>query len=234
MPAIPFNTNRPQSARLAASMDGPNGRRIVISSLLAMGTFALAGAITPGPVNVLALAYGSTRTVGRPLAFVLGASLSYALVVLLMGLSAQYVLAGNAAWVSVAQWTGAIYLLWLAWKIASAPVSSSQATRGDSRILYWQAFGRGVSVQVLNPKAWLVALSGVGLFALPQENARVQLWLFCGISLVACMLGVASWAALGNTLANWLDSPQRKRQFNRVLGCALAITVVGMIFQPSH
>jgi threonine/homoserine/homoserine lactone efflux protein len=215
-------------------MDGPNGRRIVISSLLAMGTFALAGAITPGPVNVLALAYGSTSTVGRPLAFVLGASLSYALVVLLIGLSAQYVLAGKAVWVSVAQWTGAIYLLWLAWKIASAPVSSIQATRDDSRILYWQAFGRGLSLQVLNPKAWLVALSGVGLFALPQENARVQLWLFCGISLVACMMGVGSWAALGSTLANWLDSPQRKRHFNRVLACALAITVVGMIFQPSH
>ena len=197
------------------------------------GAFALAGAITPGPVNVLALAYGSTRTVGRPLAFVLGASLSYALVVLLMGLGAQYVLAGNAVLVSVAQWMGAIYLLWLAWKIASAPVSTMQATRGDSRILNWQAFGSGVSVQVLNPKAWLVALSGVGLFALPQENARVQLWLFCGVSLFACIMGVGSWAALGSTLANWLESPQRKRHFHRALACTLAITVVGMIFQAS-
>ena len=233
MRAILFNTNRQQSIRLVASLDGSNGRRIVISSLLAVGTFALAGAITPGPVNVLALAYGSTGTVGRPLAFVLGASLSYALVVLLMGLSAQYVLAENAVWVSVAQWTGAIYLLWLAWKIASAPVSSMQATPGDSQLLNWQAFGRGISVQVLNPKAWLVALSGVSLFALPQENARVQLWLFCGVSLCACFLGVGSWAALGSTLANWLDSPQRKRYFHRALACTLAITVVGMILQAS-
>ena len=49
--------------------------------MLAMGTFALMGAITPGPVNVLAIRHGAAAGRLTALAYVLGASLSYALVV---------------------------------------------------------------------------------------------------------------------------------------------------------
>lgn len=42
--------------------------------LLAMGSFALVGAITPGPVNVLALRHGSHGPRRQALLYVLGAS----------------------------------------------------------------------------------------------------------------------------------------------------------------
>lgn len=205
----------------------------MISSLLAMSTFALVGAITPGPVNVLALSHGSTQAAGRPMAFVLGASVSYALVVMLMGTSAQHVLTGNPILVSATQWMGGLYLLFLAWKIACAPTSTLKPSSGDSPIRHWQAFGSGLSVQALNPKAWLVALSGVGLFVLPQADARAYLWLFCGVSLVACVIGVGTWAVMGSALARWLESPVRQRYFNLALACMLALTVVGMIHPTS-
>ena len=47
------------------------------SSLLAMGVFTLVGAITPGPVNVLALRHGAARSRLVSAAYVLGASASY-------------------------------------------------------------------------------------------------------------------------------------------------------------
>lgn len=201
----------------------------MISSLLAMSAFALVGSITPGPVNVLALSHGSTKTVGRSLAFVLGASLSYALVVLLMGSGAQHVLIGNPVLVSATQWAGGTYLLFLAWRIASAPTSPLQPSLSDSSMRPWQAFGSGLSVQALNPKAWLVALSGVGLFVLPQANAQANLWLFCGVSLLACVIGVGAWAVMGRALARWLESPMRQRHFNLALASMLALSVVSMI-----
>jgi threonine/homoserine/homoserine lactone efflux protein len=201
----------------------------LISSLLAMSGFALVGAITPGPVNVLALSHGSTKAAGHPTAFVLGASLSYAWVVLLMGTSAQHLLTGNPILVKLTQWLGCLYLLWLAWKIASAPTSQLRPSEGDSPTQHWQAFGSGLSVQALNPKAWLVALSGVGLFVLPQADTRTYLWLFCAVSLLACVIGVGTWAILGRALARWLESPVRQRYFNGLLACTLALTVIAMM-----
>ncbi|OGB80855.1 MAG: lysine transporter LysE [Burkholderiales bacterium RIFOXYD2_FULL_59_8] len=205
----------------------------MISSLLAMSTFALVGAITPGPVNVLALSHGTTQASGQSMAFVLGASVTYAGVVVLMGTSAQHFLIGNPILVSATQWLGSLYLLFLAWKIASAPLSTFKPASGESTTRHWQVFCSGLSVQVLNPKAWLVALSGVGLFVLPQADVRAHLWLFCGVSLVACLIGVGTWAIMGRALARWLESPVRQRYFNLALAGTLALSVVGMILTNS-
>jgi threonine/homoserine/homoserine lactone efflux protein len=76
----------------------------------------------------------------------------------------------------------------------------------------------------------LVALSGAGLFVLPHANAQANLWLFCGVSLLACVIGVGAWAVMGRALARWLESPMRQRQFNLALACMLALSVVSMIF----
>lgn len=198
-----------------------------------MSTFALVGAITPGPVNVLALSHGSAQTTGRPMAFVLGASVSYAWVVMLMGTGAQQVLVGRPMLVGATQWMGDLYLLWLAWKIGSAPASTLKRSSGDAPMRHWQAFGSGASVQALNPKAWLVALSGVSLFVVPQAEASTHLWHFGGISLLACAIGVGTWAVMGSALARWLESPQRQRYFNLALAVTLALTVVAMMSATS-
>jgi threonine/homoserine/homoserine lactone efflux protein len=231
--AILFNTHQTWPVRLVLYSHRLNRRHALISTLLAMSTFALVGAITPGPVNVLALSHGATQTTGRPMAFVLGVSVSYAWVVMLMGTGAQRVLVGNPMLVSATQWIGGLYLLWLAWKIGSAPISTPKPSSGDSPMRHWQVFGSGVSVQALNPKAWLVALSGVGLFVVPQADARAHLWLFGGVSLLACAIGVGAWAVMGSALARWLESPQRQRYFNLALAVTLALTVVAMMSATS-
>ncbi len=81
--------------------------------LMAMGSFVLVGAITPGPVNVLALRHGVTSGRGGAGAYVLGASVGYAAVVWLRGVGGELVL--GTPWVMpLARWGGATYLLYLA------------------------------------------------------------------------------------------------------------------------
>lgn len=83
-----------------------------------MGNFALVGAITPGPRNVLALRHGSQRArqpaLGYVLVGVLGASLSYGAVVACIGLASAPLLQQLAQLAQAAQWLCAAYLLWLA------------------------------------------------------------------------------------------------------------------------
>ena len=79
-----------------------------------MGNFALVGAITPGPVNGLALRHGSQRARQPALGYVLGARLSYGAVVTCMGLASAPLLQQLPQWAQAAQWLCATYLLWLA------------------------------------------------------------------------------------------------------------------------
>lgn len=201
----------------------------LLSSLVPMVGFALAGAITPGPVNVLALRHGG-RARRVALLYVLGASASYAAVVWCMGLGARQAMALTPALAPAAQWVCAAYLLWLAWRLARAPVSSNGVGDEGAALRPWRAFAQGAAVQALNPKAWLVALSGVGLFVLPHGTAqeRALAW-FCAVSLLACLAGVGCWALAGRALARWLCTAARQRLFHRVLAGLLAASVAGMI-----
>ena len=208
----------------------------MLTSLLAMAGFALAGAITPGPVNVLALRHGCESPRTTALLYVLGASLSYALIVWLMGQGSQWLLQIPA----LALWAPrlcAVYLLWLAWQIARAPTAPSAAQHSDAETSMQTAaapaFLQGAAVQGLNPKAWLVALSGVGMFVIPLTSPSLHLqgallW-FCAISLMACLLGVGCWAALGRALQQWLRTPQRQRLLNRLLALVLVACVISML-----
>ena len=202
-----------------------------------MAGFALAGAITPGPVNVLALRHGSQARLAPLAAYVLGASLSYAAVVWVMGQGGQWLLhvPGVAA---VAPWLCAIYLLWLAWQVATAPVtpispSIAAPSAPTAALTTRQGFAQGAALQVLNPKAWLVALSGVGMFVLPLAAHGMALsaalaW-FCAVSLLACLMGVGCWALAGKALVRWLKTPRRQRIFNGVLAATLVASVLGVL-----
>lgn len=209
-----------------------------------MALFALAGSITPGPVNLLAIRRATlTPRGGATLAYVLGASLSYTAVVGLMGLGGQQWLFEPPWRLQALKWAGAAYLLHLAWRLArtapgdwaaevaeeSAPAGPGHHPRAAPREGLPAAFVQGWLTQSLNPKAWLVALSGVGLFVLPQADAGAALGLFCAVSLLACGLGVGCWALAGRLLAHWLAAPARQKAFNRAMALLLAASVAAML-----
>ncbi|WP_286998037.1 MULTISPECIES: LysE family translocator [Comamonas] len=184
-------------------------------TLLAMGNFALVGAITPGPVNVLALRHGSQRARQPALGYVLGASLSYGAVVACMGLASAPLLQQLPQLAQTAEWLCAAYLLWLAWRLASAKHTASSSVPASAAMPIGRAFVQGAAVQTLNPKAWLFALSAVGLFVLPYAGQTTnRLGLLCAVSLVACMVGVGCWALLGRTLVRWLQTPLRQQRLH--------------------
>jgi len=196
--------------------------------LMAMGAFSLVGAITPGPVNVLALRHGAAAGGRVALVYVLGASLSYASVVWLMGVAGEWVLSTPGG-VQTARLVGAAYMFYLAWRIASAPPSGLNGHASLTRYSSLQTLAEGALTQSLNPKAWIVALSGVSLFVLPQEDVAQARWLYVVVSLLACLVGVGSWAWVGRALAQWLTLPARQKAFNITMGIVLALCVIVML-----
>ncbi len=200
---------------------------------ISMAFFALAGAISPGPVNVIASALGAAQGFVRALPHVLGATLSYCGVVWLMGSSLQVVLVSYPEIAQVTQYVGAAYLLYLAVRIARAqPSVPGAAPQASSALQVWsQGLLQGALTQSLNPKAWLVALSGVSLFVPEGPDSTQRLLMFCAISGVVCFVSVAAWAALGKLIRRLLAHAPYQRLFNRLLAALLVVTVYSMLAQ---
>ena len=192
---------------------------------VSMFIFALIGAISPGPVNIIATGAGANFGFKRALPHVFGATLGYTLIVFLVGMGLNKVLEAYPQITSTLQYFGAAFLLYMSFKIATAKPMADEA-RVDKRppnVL------EGALSQGLNPKAWLVSMSGVSLFVAANTPALMYLLAFCLISFVVCFFGVGTWAAIGHLIRNLLANERHQVFFNRAMGLLLSSTVVTIL-----
>ncbi|NAX22562.1 LysE family translocator [Vibrio sp. V39_P1S14PM300] len=189
---------------------------------IAMVVFAFVGAVTPGPVNILATSTAVSRGLSAALMHVAGASIAYALVVYCSGSVLQSVLSRLPRLEFGLQCVGSVFLFYLAYKIYTAPVTAV-GEAGATVSGFWT----GSMTQFLNPKAWLYAASGVSLYVLGQTQQDVWLIHFTLVSLVVCLFGVGIWAVIGRMLSGYLENPFQQRTFNRgmavLLGCSIGL-----------
>ncbi|MEF1187186.1 LysE family translocator [Vibrio sinaloensis] len=188
--------------------------------IFAMMVFAFVGAVTPGPVNLLATSTAVQQGSIQAFKHVLGASFAYAGVVYLSGSMLSTVSDKLPMLESSMQLVGSGFLIWLAYKIASAPVGNIEVEQKTT-----SGWVTGALAQLLNPKAWLVAMSGVSVYVVGQMNPLRWLWIFTFISLGACLIGVGVWALLGKLLAAHLSQSNKQRIFNRAMAIILVMSV---------
>jgi len=119
---------------------------------------------------------------------------------------------------------GGAYLLYLAWRIATAGSlgKGGEAPARPMTLLEAAAF------QAVNPKAWVLAANAVALYASPAS----PLWSVMIISAaftVVSLPSVSSWAAFGVGLRRFLADPARLKWFNVAMGVLLAATLFPML-----
>lgn len=190
----------------------------MVSLLSAMALFAFVGAVSPGPVNVMATYAGAQFGWRKASIHVLGASVAYVLVVFICGVALGEMSQGIPLLVPVMRWVGSLYLLYLAVRILLA---KDLGLNSNPQLAMKALFVQGSLIQLLNPKAWIFASSGVSLYVLNQVNTHSALGWFCSLSLVICFIGVGVWAVLGQSVAQWLNSPRRQRWFQLILAAML-------------
>ncbi|MGB1237346.1 MAG: LysE family translocator [Pseudomonadales bacterium] len=196
----------------------------MLSIVTAMALFALIGAASPGPVNIIATSTAAHFGLRASLAHVAGASLSYGAIVLIAGLALAQLSALSERFTWLLQLAGTLFLLHLSYRIATAEVGQTRQQLLERAPSVWQ----GVLSQSLNPKAWLVSMSGVALFVTSSDQVALYLTIFSALSLVICFIGVGLWALLGHALMRFLAEEARQRQFNRTMGLLLALSITTM------
>lgn len=195
-------------------------------AMAAFFVFALVAAVTPGPSNVMVLAAGARAGLRGGLPCLAGVVAGMALLIGAAALGLGGVITALPGAMVLLRWGGAALLLWLAWKIASAPPMAADARGGP--VGFWQAF----AFQWVNPKSWIVGASaaatyGAGAAAMGGASARALLMgaVFAAAAAPSCLL----WLAFGSALQRVLTDARRARVFNAVMGALLAASVVFVV-----
>ena len=182
-----------------------------------------AASFSPGPnttlSTTLAANYGLKRALGFVVAVPVGWGLLFSLCV--FGIGAVVMAAPGLRF--AIQAVGIAYLLWLAFKLAQSG-TLSDADPKRLNLSFWQ----GVSLQFINIKAWMMALTVVGgwLAGRPDVLAR-----FAVILPLMILFGLASnlaYALIGSLLREWLAKGARLLWFNRLMAAVLVATACWM------
>ena len=190
-------------------------------TLIALSLFALVTSITPGPNNLMLLASGVNFGFRPTVPHMLGISSGFWVMVVAVGLGLAEVFA-RLPWIySVLKWAGAIYLLYLAWCIATAgPPAESTAGHTAKPMMFWGA----AAFQWVNPKAWVMAISAFTTYVPASSSVFTVILvavIFAGINLPC----VSVWALFGQGLRHVL----RVRRYLVAFNCGMAALLVASL-----
>jgi threonine/homoserine/homoserine lactone efflux protein len=193
----------------------------VIVSLFA---FVFVMAITPGPNNVIALSSGATFGFRATTPFMFGVCCGFPVMLLAAALGLGGLLQTIPWLYPAVKMAGVLYLLWLAWKIATASTLGLDADAASKPLTMWQA----CVFQWVNPKAWILALGGVATYAAP-DRFWPTVAVFAVAFIVTCWPSLAVWAGFGVLVRRVLDTPARIRAFNLAMATLLVASLWAVV-----
>jgi threonine/homoserine/homoserine lactone efflux protein len=194
--------------------------------LIPFTLFAIAGSFTPGPNNIMLTASGANFGFRRTLPHILGICIGFPLMVAAVGIGLGRLFEVVPAIHAVLKVAGTAYLLWLAWRIATA--GSADAGDAGARPL---SFIEAAAFQWVNPKAWIMATGAISTFTLAGEAILPQVLTIVGIFTVVSVPSATVWTLLGIGIARLLRSPLALRLFNIGMGALLALSVAWILFE---
>jgi threonine/homoserine/homoserine lactone efflux protein len=189
--------------------------------LAAIALFGFASSITPGPNNTMLLASGANFGLRRTIPHLFGVSAGFFVLLVSVGLGMGALFAAYPILRDGLKLAGTVYLLWLAWKIATAKGLGGGPSATSDRPL---TFAQAAAFQWVNPKAWAMALGAMTAYAPKGSPVLGPLGVACITGLVN-MPCIAIWAAFGAMLRRFLDSPRVLRVFNLLMAALLVASL---------
>lgn len=190
---------------------------------LSMAGFALATSASPGPVNVICAMSGARYGSVKSLRYVFGATFGFVALLILAGLGLAGIVGDNPLVSKTLTVIGSAYMLYLAYQIAGSAgaIESEPIGRVPS-------FAAGVLAQWVNPKAWIVSVSGISIYVATKQAYAPWLIVFAALFLCICAASLWTWTLLGNQLARRAGNA---RILNRAMAVLLGASVMMLLYE---
>ncbi|WP_119965482.1 LysE family translocator [Simplicispira lacusdiani] len=195
-----------------------------LETLVAFFGVAVILALTPGPDNIFVLLQSAQRGWRAGLAVVVGLCSGILVHTAAVALGLAAVFAASAVAFTVLKFCGAAYLAYLAWQALRArpEVVSEQApaTPAGSAPSPWRMVGRGMVMNLTNPKVLVFFLAFLPQFADPAlGSVAPQLMVLGIVFMVATLLMFGAIACFSGVFGTLLQRSARAQTvLNRIAG----------------
>jgi threonine/homoserine/homoserine lactone efflux protein len=186
-----------------------------MSSIIAMSLFSLLMSATPGPVNILTLNSGLTHGLKKTMPFVVGATLGFTLLLVVLGLGLAKFLIHYPQLVHGLSYLATAYLVYLAYQLFTASNHINLNTEKSNNFIC------GFSLQWINPKAWIACLTGLAAFC--THEPYKDLLVFSVIYFLICLPSIGSWALMGHAIKRIIKKPKAIACMNKCIGLLLLV-----------
>ncbi|MBV8766698.1 MAG: LysE family translocator [Hyphomicrobiales bacterium] len=184
---------------------------LILASIVIMGS--------PGPSTISVTAVGAAFGVRRSLLYAAGLVTGTVAVLVMVAAGVVALVLAIPHGARLIGAIAAVYILYLAYKIATAPPLEARSARTAA-----PSFAGGFLLAIANPKAYLAiaaVFAGTTIFAQNHGlDAAVKLVL---LSLMIVIIHLA-WLFAGAALSRFLRDPATSRLINMSLAAALVIT----------
>ena len=177
---------------------------------------------SPGPATLSLAAVGATAGVAKGLPYLAGilVGLACAMAGAVVGVAAIFVQWPQAK--LVVQILGAIYLAYIAYRIAFAPIIDAD-NDGESTT---PGFKEGVVLNILNPKLYAGFFVLFSQFLLPLPNAAAQYATTAAVMFVIGIVVDSIWLGIGSTIQALFAHPRYARGVRVLFGLSIIVATV--------
>ena len=186
--------------------------------------FAISQIGTPGPANMAMLSAGAKFGFRSALPFMSGVVLGKQLIIWPLGYGLMNLATSAPAVFEAAKWAAALYIIWLAWKIAGLKLAPS-STR-ERPFSFWL----GLAVHPLNPKAWAMIAAGFTAFTSTGTPVFQATATIAAILLVCQLVLHPVWTFAGSWIADHIAGSPIEPYLMRILALVTVLSVLFVLF----
>ena len=190
------------------------------SLLTGLVLFCFVSSITPGPNNLMLMATGANFGARRAAPHASGIVLGFTFMIVAIGLGVAQLFQSYPLAHQVLGGVSVIYLIYLAYKTATARTNLDGPEPTGKPITFWKA----AAFQWVNPKAWTMALAAVTVYA-PQPVTYKEVIVVAVIFGAINLPCISVWLLLGVKMRRFLTTPARLRSFNWTMAGLLLLSL---------
>jgi len=182
-------------------------------------------ALAPGPDNIFVLTQSSLYGKRSGLVVMLGLCTGLVVHSFAVALGVAVIFEQSALAFSALKLAGAGYLLYLAWQAFRASATKIQG-KGNGEIRLLKLYGRGIIMNITNPKVSIFFLAFLPQFADPSRGpVWLQILILGGLFILSTLLVFGGIALLAGTIGQWVN---RSGRAQKIMNRATGIIFVGL------
>ena len=180
--------------------------------------------VTPGPNNVMLFASGVKYGFKKTIPHIFGIPLGHFFQISLISMGLGFVFQTYPIAQQILKVLGCLYLFFLAYRMFGS--LSIKETKETGRPL---RFYEAALFQILNPKAWVVAITAVSVFFPKDESFLTGLFFLAGIAPLVNLPSISVWVLFGSSIRAFISNPKVKKIVEIVLAILLVATGITIL-----